>query len=631
MLVSAVPSAASSALLSGRVVPIKFVTAHWVNVVNGVTKSNVAQKVLAPTRSNPPAGVALASGVAALGSPASPLTLSMGYVGYNQRGATAVLSDINPANVDMPTITVKAHLVKGFSYSVASSFSYLRYAKVPTAHLSVTGPSDTKATALNLKGGSFTAKETGDYTFSWSLNNGASFDGAFSATIEGKAPALPKTTGNTSIDAVLQRQASWWHDQGTTPTLGTTQVMPKVFALAAGSSRSVLSYSFMSANTVPAEILKNDYPSTGMDKQFAAMDANQQAAARAAMDYISSVTNLTFTEATDGSGNLQFGAYNMDPQAGGQAGLDGVSSLPDSYPVTDKVYTFVNSKPNGDLGNSAPGTLGWSDIWHEIGHALGLKHPGNYDATGGAVSGPFLPAATDNQQYSIMSYKTNAHSLGANNLSYMPYDVAALQYLYGVNTAGSTASGGVAGAGKSFTFSSTDSELCTLYSATGTDTIDLAGLSNGSKVNLNAGTYSSINILCAENRAGGQYSGNQNVAIAYGSTINKISLSTSAASDTVVLNAAFKQGAFDEINNLQTSDHIALSKAIFGSLAAKNIDIGSTGSASTKNSRIVVNQNTGDIFYDADGTGTRYAAVKIACYQAVQGAAISSSTFAFLA
>lgn len=607
---TAAVSASGRALASSTTLAKAAPLAHRVNVVNGVAKTSAAPQI--------------AGGTSVAGSSASALTLAMDFVGYNPQGATSGISEVNPSHGEMPTITVKAHLIKGFTYSVSSSFSYLRYAKAPTASLTAMGPSDSKALALNLKGGSFIAKETGDYTFTWSLNNGARFDGAFSANVNGKAPPLPKTTGNTSIDALLERGAAWWHDKGTAPTLGTSQVMAHVLALSSGSARHALTYSFIAANAAPTDILKNDFPNAGQDKQFAEMNANQKAAVKAALSYISAVTNLSFTEATNGSGNLQLGDYNMDPQVGGKAGLDGVSNLPDAYPLTDKVYTFLNSNPNSDQGNSTAGTKGWSDAWHELGHALGLKHPGNYDAAGSGATGPFLPAAMDNKQYSIMSYKTNASTEGLNNQSYMLYDVAALQFLYGVNSSGSTAVGDVGGAGGSFSYSEA-APVSTLYSATGKDTIDLSGSVKGSAVNLNAGTYSSINNLNAQN------SGKQNVAIAFGSIINKVSLSTLVANDTVTLNAAFKQGAVDEINNLQTGDRIALSKSLFGALSTKNIELNTSGSASNKDSRIVVNKTTGEIFYDADGAGTKSNAVKIATYKAVQDAIISVSTFGFVA
>jgi len=611
-------SASLSASLSGRLLANNSVVTKpepatlWVNVVNGVAKSSATS-----LKSN----LAVSRTAGAMGAATSPLTATMGFVGYNAQGACSS-ADINPAKGEMPNISVKAHLIKGFTYSVASSFSYLGFTKAPVASMTVMGPSDSKAMTL-LKGGSFIAKETGDFTFTWSLSNGGRFVGAFSANVTGTAPPLPKTTGSANIDALLQRGAAWWHDKGTAPVLGTNMVMPNVLALSSASARHELTYSFISANAVPAEILKKDFPKTGQDKSFAEMNANQKAAVKAALSYISSVTNLHFTEAKDNTGNIQLGNYNMDPQSGGINGLDGISNLPDSYPLTDKVYTFLNSNPISDQGDWTSGTKGWSDIWHEIGHALGLKHPGNYDASGSGATGPFLPAAMDNRQYSIMSYKTNASSMGANNQSYMLYDVAALQFLYGINSSGSTARGDTGGLGGCFNFSNTAPVLSTLYSATGKDTIDLTGCLKGSAVNLNAGTYSCINNLNDKN------TGNLNVAVAFGSSINKLTLSTTLANDTVTLNSAFWQGALDEINNLQTGDRILLSKSLFGALSTKNIEINTSGAASSKDVRIVVNKNTGEVYYDADGTGSKSKAVKIAAYKAVQGMSISTNNFDF--
>ncbi len=240
-----------------------------------------------------------------------------------------------------------------------------------------------------------------------------------------------------------------------------------------------------------------------------------------------------------------------------------------------------------------------------------------------AKSGNYLPAATDARQFTIMSYKDNNASRGVNATTPMLYDVAALQYLYGANTSASTASSG------KFDFTDGNTYLQTLWSATGTDTIDLSGLKNSSKVDLNSGAYSSINITGAATSS--SYSGNNNVAIAYAAKINNVTLSsTNGVAESVTLNNAFVSGSYDTVGSFDASvDRIALKKSLFGSLSTGSIEVGSA--ATSKNTRIVVNNATGDIYYDADGNG-KGAAKKIAHYSVIAGgAALGAGNFSFVA
>jgi len=93
---------------------------------------------------------------------------------------------------------------------------------------------------------------------------------------------LPATSGNTNIDALLAGTDHYWHTTGTTTVL------------------HALTYSF---NTfVPA------YASTSDAAAFAGMNATQRAGVTAALTYISSLFNVTFTYVGDdvATANLHF-------------------------------------------------------------------------------------------------------------------------------------------------------------------------------------------------------------------------------------------------------------------------------------------------------------------------------------
>ncbi len=114
-------------------------------------------------------------------------------------------------------------------------------------------------------------------------------------------------------------------------------------------------------------------------------------------------------------------------------------------PVGSYAYYPDDDSTGGDvfIGRTHPedvtpiaGNYGWQTFSHELGHALGLKHP--FD-TGEAGFNP-MPGDREGLEFTTMSYKTNpTEGYGYTNeefgypQSYMMYDIAALQYLYGAN------------------------------------------------------------------------------------------------------------------------------------------------------------------------------------------------------
>ena len=80
-----------------------------------------------------------------------------------------------------------------------------------------------------------------------------------------------------------------------------------------------------------------------------------------------------------------------------------------------------------------PGAEGYLMVLHELGHALGLKHP--HDTINSRLSfGKYGTSQYDLDEYTIMSYNDNSHSYVAYDpITPMVLDVIALQYLYGKN------------------------------------------------------------------------------------------------------------------------------------------------------------------------------------------------------
>jgi hypothetical protein len=83
-------------------------------------------------------------------------------------------------------------------------------------------------------------------------------------------------------------------------------------------------------------------------------------------------------------------------------------------------YIYLDNVEWGFQNNSPiAGTSGYETLLHEIGHALGLKHP--FEGT------TVLARASDNTSNTVMSYTES----GGPYSTYSPYDVAALMWIYG--------------------------------------------------------------------------------------------------------------------------------------------------------------------------------------------------------
>lgn len=236
--------------------------------------------------------------------------------------------------------------------------------------------------------------------------------------------------------------------------------------------------------------------------RFSPLTATQRSAVRQALATWSAVANLTFTE-TAGAAAIAFGTNNQGGISAGYA----------YYPAEDATGGLVLFA-NDDTTNFVPtvGSYGFSTFVHEIGHALGLKHPGNYNAGGGGTEGPYLPAAEDNTAYSIMSYNDGPALPTSSSWEPSIYDIVTIQYLYGANTAAAPGND---------SYSLTPSLFNTIWDPNGNNTLDGSAQAQSLKLDLRGGTFSYVG-------------GTMATALAFGTRI--VAARGGSGNDTITLN-----------------------------------------------------------------------------------------------
>lgn len=193
------------------------------------------------------------------------------------------------------------------------------------------------------------------------------------------------STGDYRIDALVYPDLDRWN------------------SLAAVGTAAPVTYSFLGAAN-----------SSGDDVGFAPLNDTQIAGARAAFATWEATTNIKFVEVSSG-GDIAIGT-NYQTGSSAYAYSPGTTYGGDIY---------LSNATSTNLDMSA-GSFGFLTFIHEIGHAIGLKHPGDYNGSSGSGIPPYLPSAEDSFDNTVMSY---------NGFSYpsapQSYDVLAIQYLYG--------------------------------------------------------------------------------------------------------------------------------------------------------------------------------------------------------
>lgn len=226
------------------------------------------------------------------------------------------------------------------------------------------------------------------------------------------------------------------------------------------------------------------------------------------LNFISSIANISFDHvpspaagdtAAESAIQIGYGMAFIDPNAEAYTYYPAVRSnnpLGGDVWANETYYTIDSGgAPDPNALHVQPGDYDWMALWHETGHALGLKHPFERPHT--------LSSAFDSDQYTIMSY-THSSNYGSYNIypeTFMPFDIAAIQNIYGAN----------------MSFNQFDDNyvlkpdhIYTIWDAGGSDTFDGSAQGTDEIIDLREGHYSTVNSATTMT---------DNIAIAYGVTI----------------------------------------------------------------------------------------------------------------
>lgn len=228
---------------------------------------------------------------------------------------------------------------------------------------------------------------------------------------------------------------------------------------------------------------------------------------RTALQQFENVANLNFTEVSSTScgyaycenytSDLSFlltgitlsffgatGFAVFPDYAWGNSVLANIGTSRTTWPSPEGTILLDNLQLPFQFGAQQGGS-GFTIIMHEIGHALGLKHPHD---DGGNFRPTFSQQGIEqfnNATYTVMSYNDSIGSSipSGNPSTLMPLDILALQYIYGANMSYQA---------DDTVWTPTGTSDATIWDAGGTDVLDASGWTTSNIIDIREGFYSLI-------------------------------------------------------------------------------------------------------------------------------------------
>ncbi|MDQ4087215.1 MAG: M10 family metallopeptidase C-terminal domain-containing protein, partial [Pseudomonadota bacterium] len=228
-------------------------------------------------------------------------------------------------------------------------------------------------------------------------------------------------------------------------------------------------------------------------EEFQPLAERERVMTKSILDQVSSFTNLTFAAAESAAGgDLRFGSAKM----GGAYAY---------YPAEGIGGDAWFSKEAIGWGSAAPGDNLHFTFIHEIGHALGLKHGHEH---------PRMTPEHLGHEFSVMPYTSWVgqdpdfivgwgNENGGFPQTFMMYDIAALQHMYGANfthNASDTTYSWDPATGRMFVNGAGQATphinrvFMTLWDGGGTDTYDLSNYADGVTIDLRPGQWTKTSL-----------------------------------------------------------------------------------------------------------------------------------------